>query len=51
MARPEGKPPLCVKTAVACVFQWSAKGERVHVFPESIADAKILLPEGLKPAK
>ena len=39
------------EAAVACVFQWDAKGERVNVFPESIADAKIRLPEGLKPAK
>jgi branched-chain amino acid transport system substrate-binding protein len=37
--------------AVACVFQWSEEGERVNVFPESIADAKIRLPQGLKSAK
>jgi branched-chain amino acid transport system substrate-binding protein len=39
------------EAAVACVFQWNEKGERVNVFPESIADAKIRLPEGLKSAK
>ena len=39
------------EAAVACVFQWGEKGERVNVFPESIADAKIRLPEGLKSAK
>jgi len=39
------------ETAVACVFQWSDKGERVNVFPESIADARIHLPKGLRPAK
>jgi branched-chain amino acid transport system substrate-binding protein len=39
------------ETAVACVFQWNEKGERVNVFPEAIADSKIQLPEGLKSAK
>jgi len=39
------------EAAVACVFQWNDKGERINVFPESIADAKIQLPEGLKSAK
>jgi len=39
------------EAAVACVFQWNEKGERVNVFPEAIADAKIQLPEGLKSAK
>jgi branched-chain amino acid transport system substrate-binding protein len=39
------------ESAVACVFQWNEKGERVNVFPESIADAKIQLPAGLKSAK
>jgi branched-chain amino acid transport system substrate-binding protein len=38
-------------SAVACVFQWTDKGERINVFPESIADGKIQLPEGLKSAK
>ena len=38
-------------SALACVFQWSQNGERVNVFPESIADAKIQLPPGLKSAK
>lgn len=39
------------KSAVACVFQWNENGERINVFPESIADGKIQLPEGLKAAK
>jgi branched-chain amino acid transport system substrate-binding protein len=39
------------ESAVACAFQWGEKGERFNVFPESIADAKIRLPEGLRPAK
>jgi branched-chain amino acid transport system substrate-binding protein len=39
------------EAAVACVFQWNEKGERINVFPESLADAKIQLPAGLKSAK
>ena len=39
------------EAAVACVFQWNEKGERVNVFPEALADAKIQLPAGLKSAK
>jgi len=39
------------EAAVASVFQWTDKGERVTVFPESIAETKIKLPAGLKPAK
>jgi len=39
------------KTAVACVFQWTNDGKRINVYPESIADGKIELPEGLKPVK
>jgi branched-chain amino acid transport system substrate-binding protein len=39
------------EAAVACVFQWTDKGERINVFPEALADAKIQLPAGLKPAK
>jgi branched-chain amino acid transport system substrate-binding protein len=38
-------------SAVACAFQWTEKGGRTNVFPESLADAKIHLPAGLKPAK
>lgn len=37
--------------AVACVFQWTEQGDRINVFPESIADGKITLPSGLKSAK
>jgi branched-chain amino acid transport system substrate-binding protein len=39
------------EAAVACIFQWNEKGERINVFPESLADAKIQLPAGLKAAK
>jgi branched-chain amino acid transport system substrate-binding protein len=39
------------ETAVSTVFQWTGDGKRVIVFPESIAEAKIQLPEGLTPAK
>jgi branched-chain amino acid transport system substrate-binding protein len=39
------------QAVTACVFQWNEKGERVNVFPESLADAKIVLPAGLKSAK
>jgi branched-chain amino acid transport system substrate-binding protein len=39
------------KTAVACVFQWTEKGDRINVFPEAISDAKITLPPGLKSVK
>jgi len=39
------------ETAMGCMMQWTKTGERVIVFPESIAEAKIQLPEGLKPAK
>ncbi|MBF0549153.1 MAG: ABC transporter substrate-binding protein [Deltaproteobacteria bacterium] len=39
------------KAALGCVFQWTDTGHRVIVYPESIADGKIQLPAGLKPAK
>jgi branched-chain amino acid transport system substrate-binding protein len=39
------------ETAVAAVFQWTDDGKRRIVFPESLADSKIQLPKGLKPAK
>jgi len=38
-------------TAVSTVFQWTEDGKRVIVFPESIAEAKIALPPGLKSLK
>jgi branched-chain amino acid transport system substrate-binding protein len=38
------------ETALACVAQWK-KGQRVVVYPESVAEEKIDLPPGLKPAK
>lgn len=39
------------ETAVSTVFQWTEDGRRVIVFPESIAEAKIALPPGLKSLK
>ncbi len=39
------------ETAVAAVFQWTEDGKRQIVFPESVADAKIMLPKGLKSLK
>jgi branched-chain amino acid transport system substrate-binding protein len=39
------------ETAVAAVFQWTEDGKRRIVFPESIAEAKIKLPPGLKSLK
>ena len=39
------------QAAVACVFQWTEKGDRVNVFPEPLADGKIELPSGLKAVK
>lgn len=38
------------ETALGCVFQWR-KGNRVVVFPESVAEGKIELPSGLKSLK
>ncbi|MEA2040535.1 MAG: ABC transporter substrate-binding protein [Thermodesulfobacteriota bacterium] len=38
-------------TAVACVFQWTEDGQRLNVYPQSIADGKIKLPKGLKAVK
>ncbi|MFO7785152.1 MAG: ABC transporter substrate-binding protein [Desulfatiglandales bacterium] len=37
------------ETAMACMVQWQ-DGKRVVVLPEGIAEGKIRLPEGLKPA-
>jgi len=39
------------KTAAGCVFQWGADGKRTIVFPASIADGKIQLPDWVKAAK
>lgn len=39
------------ETALACMIQWREPGKRVVVYPESIAEGKIVLPEGLKAAK
>jgi len=39
------------ETAVGAVFQWTEDGKRRIVFPESLAEGKMELPKGLKPAK
>ncbi|MBI5584994.1 MAG: ABC transporter substrate-binding protein [Deltaproteobacteria bacterium] len=39
------------ETAMAAMIQWSKAGTREIVFPDTIADVKIHLPEGLKSAK
>ncbi len=39
------------ETAVAAVLQWNADGSRTIVFPPAIANGRIQLPAGLKPAK
>jgi branched-chain amino acid transport system substrate-binding protein len=39
------------ETAVAAVFQWTEDGKRRIVFPDTLAEAKIQLPQGLKSAK
>jgi branched-chain amino acid transport system substrate-binding protein len=39
------------QSAVAAVFQWTADGKRTIIFPTSLAEGKIVLPEGLKSAK
>ncbi|MBW1797243.1 MAG: ABC transporter substrate-binding protein [Deltaproteobacteria bacterium] len=38
------------ETALGCMIQWQ-KGKRVVVYPGSVAEGKIQLPEGLKSAK
>jgi branched-chain amino acid transport system substrate-binding protein len=39
------------ETAIGCVYQWRKPGKRVIVYPEPVAEAKIILPAGLKAAK
>ena len=39
------------KTCIAAVFQWTDDGKRVIVFPKSVAEAKIKLPDWFKVAK
>jgi len=39
------------ETALACMVQWRAPGNRVIVYPESVAEGTIQLPEGLKASK
>lgn len=39
------------ETALGCVSQWTEDGKRVIVYPKSIAEGAIKLPEWIKPAK
>jgi len=39
------------EAAVGAMYQWNEKGERVIVYPSSLAEGKIQLPEGLKAGK
>lgn len=39
------------ETALGCMVQWRAPGERIIVYPQSVAEGKIKLPEGLKSVK
>ena len=39
------------KEAVGCFFQWTEDGKRVIVYPESLAEGKIVLPSWMKSAK
>ncbi len=39
------------KTAMGCVFQWTADGKRVIVFPQSIAEGPVVLPDWVKAVK
>jgi branched-chain amino acid transport system substrate-binding protein len=39
------------ESAMAAVFQWTADGGRTIIYPQSIAEGVIQLPEGLKSAK
>ncbi len=39
------------ETAMGAMAQWRAPGKRVIVYPESVAEDRITLPEGLQPAK
>lgn len=39
------------ESVLACLFQWRSEGKRVVVYPESVAEDKIRLPDWLKPAK
>ena len=39
------------ETALACMIQWLEPGKRLVVYPESVSEGKIMLPEGLKAVK
>jgi branched-chain amino acid transport system substrate-binding protein len=39
------------ETALGCVVQWREGGKRTVVFPETVAEDKVRLPDWIKPAK
>ncbi|MEW6350670.1 MAG: ABC transporter substrate-binding protein [Thermodesulfobacteriota bacterium] len=39
------------QTATGCISQWTEDGKRVVVFPQALAEGKIVLPQWIKPAK
>ncbi len=39
------------QAALGCVVQWGEDGKRMVVFPEAVAEAKVKLPEWIKPAR
>jgi branched-chain amino acid transport system substrate-binding protein len=39
------------QTASGCVFQWGDEGKRVIVFPKSLSEGNVKLPDWMKPAK
>ncbi len=39
------------QAALGCVIQWEKGGKRVVVYPESVAEAKVKLPDWIKPAR
>lgn len=39
------------ETAAGCVFQWNEDGTRTIVFPKSVAEGNITLPDWIKPVK
>jgi branched-chain amino acid transport system substrate-binding protein len=39
------------QTACGCISQWTEDGKRSIVFPQSIAEGKVVMPAWIKPAK
>lgn len=39
------------QAALGCVVQWAEGGKRIVVYPEAVAEAKIKLPEWIKPTR